>query len=39
MTVEGAVERHISGIFAKLGLPAAATDHRRVLALLTFVPA
>jgi DNA-binding NarL/FixJ family response regulator len=34
---EGAVEKHISGIFAKLALPAAPTDHRRVLAVLKYL--
>ena len=39
VVTEGAVEKHISSIFAKLGLPAAAADHRRVLAVLTFLRA
>jgi DNA-binding NarL/FixJ family response regulator len=39
VVTEGAVEKHISGIFAKLGLPAAPTDHRRVLAVLTYLRA
>ncbi|OLS99417.1 DNA-binding response regulator [Pseudonocardia sp. CNS-004] len=34
---EGAVEKHISGIFGKLALPAAPTDHRRVLAVLRYL--
>jgi DNA-binding NarL/FixJ family response regulator/class 3 adenylate cyclase len=32
-----AVEKHVTSIFAKLRLPAAAEDHRRVLAVLTFL--
>jgi DNA-binding NarL/FixJ family response regulator len=32
-----AVEKYVSSIFAKLDLPAADTDHRRVLAVLKFV--
>lgn len=35
----GAVEKHVSNIFAKLGLPAVAADHRRVLAALTYLRA
>jgi len=34
---EGAVEKHVTGIFAKLTLPAGATDHRRVLAVLHYL--
>jgi DNA-binding NarL/FixJ family response regulator len=34
---EGAVEKHISGIFGKFELPAASTDHRRVLAVLKYL--
>jgi DNA-binding NarL/FixJ family response regulator len=32
-----AVEKHVTNIFGKLGLPAAPEDHRRVLAVLTFL--
>lgn len=34
---ERAVERHVTGIFGKLGLHATAHDHRRVLAVLTYL--
>jgi DNA-binding NarL/FixJ family response regulator len=36
---EGAVEKHVNTIFAKLGLAPADTDHRRVLAVLTYLRA
>ncbi|MGC0315256.1 response regulator transcription factor [Kitasatospora acidiphila] len=34
---DGAVEKHVSNIFAKLGLNQSSEDHRRVLAVLTYV--
>jgi DNA-binding NarL/FixJ family response regulator len=37
VVTEGAVEKHIGSIFAKLGLPDTATDHRRVLAVVTYL--
>jgi DNA-binding NarL/FixJ family response regulator len=31
------VEKHVTSIFTKLDLPPAASDHRRVLAVLRFL--
>jgi len=37
VVTEGAVEKHVSSIFGKLGLPPGADDHRRVLAVLSWL--
>ena len=37
VVTERAIEKHVTGIFSKLNLPPAAADHRRVLAVLTFL--
>jgi DNA-binding NarL/FixJ family response regulator len=34
---EGAVEKHVANIFAKLDLPVSQSDHRRVLAVLRYL--
>jgi DNA-binding NarL/FixJ family response regulator len=37
VVTEGAVEKHVSSIFGKLGLAPSGGDHRRVLAVLAFL--
>jgi DNA-binding NarL/FixJ family response regulator len=37
VVTERAVEKHVTSIFQKLRLPAASEDHRRVLAVLTYL--
>jgi len=37
VVTEGAVEKHVSNIFSKLGLPPSDADHRRVLAVIAFL--
>ena len=37
VVTERAVEKHVTSIFTKLNLPPAEDDHRRVLAVLTYL--
>ena len=37
VVTERVVEKHVTSIFSKLGLPAASEDHRRVMAVLAFL--
>jgi DNA-binding NarL/FixJ family response regulator len=37
VVTEAAVEKHVTGIFHKLGLGTTPTEHRRVLAVLTYI--
>ena len=37
VVTEGAVEKHVSSIFGKLGLPPSEDDHRRVLAVIAWL--
>jgi DNA-binding NarL/FixJ family response regulator len=37
VVTERAIEKHVGNIFDKLGLATAPDDHRRVLAVLTYV--
>lgn len=37
VVTEAAVEKHVTSIFSKLGIRPQAGDHRRVLAVLTYV--
>jgi len=37
VVTEHTVEKHVKNIFATLGLPPSADEHRRVMAVLTFL--
>ena len=37
VVTDRAIEKHVTAIFSKLDLPRAVEDHRRVLAVLTFL--
>ena len=37
MIAEHTVEKHVSNVMGKLRIPASPDDHRRVLAVLTFL--
>ncbi len=37
VVTDGAVEKHVSSIFGKLGLPPSTDDHRRVLAVIAWL--
>jgi DNA-binding NarL/FixJ family response regulator len=37
VVTERTVEKHVTGIFTKLGLPVSPDDHRRVLAVLVYL--
>ncbi len=39
VVTERAVEKHVTAIFTKLGLPPTVEDHRRVLAVLAYLRA
>jgi DNA-binding NarL/FixJ family response regulator len=39
VVTERAIEKHVSSIFSKLGLPPSDSDHRRVLAVLAWLRA